>query len=213
MGPVITRLLEINPECLEPDRYDRIVKVLAADGVMVYPTDTFYGLGSNCYSVPALDRIYELKKREASKALLVVAADRAMAARVTRQAPPVFAELASRFWPGPLTLVLEAGPSLPRRLLGDGDSIAVRVPGLAWLRALIRQAGFPLVATSANLSGEPEVSTAAEARAIFNGRVDIVVDGGPTTGLKPSTVVDLTGPKPRLVRDGALPRSALASYL
>ncbi len=210
---MLTRLLALNPEFLEPQKYDRIVDVLNDGGVMVYPTDTFYGLGANAHLPGPLERIYALKGRDAAKPLLVVVSDIEMAERTARDIPPLFGELASRFWPGPLTLVLKAAPDLPKELLGDGDSIAVRLPNVLWLRAMIRRAGFPVVATSANLSGEKEISTAREAQALFNGKVELIVDGGPTSGTRPSTVLDLTESKPRLVREGAVSRTALERYL
>jgi L-threonylcarbamoyladenylate synthase len=210
---MLTRLLSLNPECLEPEKYGRIIRALAEGGVMVYPTDTFYGLGADCFSAPAVRRIYELKQRDPRKPLLVVISDVDMAGLVAVDIPPVFQELASEFWPGPLTLVLRAAESLPRELLGGGESIALRLPDLPWLRALIRQAGFPLVATSANISGEKEISGPEDAFDSFQGKVDIIVDGGRTEGVKPSTVLDLTAGRPRLVREGALSRTKLEKYL
>lgn len=210
---MLTRLLALNPECLEPDKYDRAIGVLNDGGVIVYPTDTFYGLGANAYRPGAIERIYALKGRDEAKPLLVVVSDIEMAERTARDLPPLFRELATRFWPGALTLVLRAAPDLPKRLLGGGDSVAVRLPDVIWLRAMIRRAGFPVVATSANLSGEGEISTAGEAQALFDGRVELILDGGPTPGTKPSTVLDLTTDKPRLVREGAVPKAALERYL
>lgn len=210
---MVTRLLTLNSECVEDQKYSRIVRTLNEGGVIVYPTDTFYGLGADCFAAAAVRRIYELKKRDSSKPLLVVIADVAMAGRVASVLPPIFLELASNFWPGPLTLILKASAAVPREVLGDGDSIAVRMPDLLWLRALVRQAGYPLVATSANISGEKEISTAEEALAQFRGKVDMIVDGGRTPGVRPSTVLDLTRDKPCLVREGALPRTALEKYL
>jgi L-threonylcarbamoyladenylate synthase len=210
---MLTRLLTVNPECLEERKYSRIVKTLNDGGVIVYPTDTFYGIGADCFAAAAVRRIYEIKKRDPSRPLLLVIADVDMAGRVASVLPPIFLELASRFWPGPLTLTLKASNAVPREVLGEGDSIAVRIPDLPWLRALISQAGYPLVATSANISGEREISTADEALALFRGKVDMIVDGGRTPGIRPSTVLDLTHDKPRLVREGALPRAALERYL
>ncbi len=210
---MITRFIAVNPECLEPEKYRRVARLLEGDGVIIFPTDTFYGLGASCFSTAAVDRIYSLKKRDAGKALPIVISDLEMADLAAREVPPVFAELAGRFWPGPLTLVLKAAAGLPKRLLGDGNTIALRVPALTWLRALIREAGFPVIATSANVSGERDVSTAEEALALFQGKVDLVIDGGRTVGVKPSTVLDLTGDRPSLVREGAVPRSALEEYL
>jgi L-threonylcarbamoyladenylate synthase len=210
---MLTRVLALNPECADDRKYGRIVRTLNEGGVIVYPTDTFYGLGCSCFAAAAVSRVYELKKRDPSKPLLVVIADVDMAGRVASHLPPLFLELASKFWPGPLTLTLKASPAVPREVLGEGDSIAVRMPDVLWLRAVIRQAGYPLVATSANISGEKEVSTADEALALFRGKVDLIVDGGRTPGVSPSTVLDLTADKPRLVREGALPRTALERYL
>jgi L-threonylcarbamoyladenylate synthase len=210
---VLTSVLAVNPDCLEPEKYDRIIGVLNGGGVIVYPTDTFYGLGANAFRPGPIERIYALKGRDRSKPLLAVIADVEMVERVAREIPPVFRDLAARFWPGPLTLVLEAAPSLPRELLGRSDSIAVRLPDVLWLRAMIRRAGFPVVATSANLSGGTEVATAEEALALFNGKVELIVDGGGAPGTRPSTILDLTGGRPRLVREGALSRAALEGYL
>jgi len=210
---MLTRFLTLNPECAESQKYGRIIRILNEGGVMVYPTDTFYGLGSDCFSAAAVLRIFELKKRDPSKPLPVVVSDVDMAGRVASALPSLFLELASKFWPGPLTLTLKAAASVPRELLGEGDTIAVRMPDLLWLRALIRQAGYPLVATSANISGEKEISTAEEAMAQFREKVDLIVDGGRTPGVRPSTVLDLTRDKPHLVREGALPRTALEKYL
>jgi L-threonylcarbamoyladenylate synthase len=210
---MLTRTVTLNPECLEAEKYGRIIRTLEEDGVMVFPTDTFYGLGADCFSVPAIERIYALKGRDRSKPLLVVVSGTDMVAAVAKDISSLFRELAAEFWPGPLTLVLKASPSVPRALLGGGDSLALRLPNLGWLRALIRQAGFPIVATSANVSGEKEVTTAQEALNLFNGRVDLVVDGGRTAGLRASTVLDLTDARPRLVREGAISRASLARFL
>jgi L-threonylcarbamoyladenylate synthase len=109
--------------------------------------------------------------------------------------------------------VLRAAPHLPPELAGRGRTIGVRLPAVGWLRALIRETGVPLVTTSANISGEREIASAAEARTAFMGKVDLIVDGGRTPGGKPSSVVDLTGEKPVLVREGVLGKKRLAGFL
>ncbi len=127
-----------------------------------------------------------------------------MVERLTDGLPPDIFPLAAAFWPGPLTLVLQAGPALPEAVLGPGGTIALRVPAVAWLRAFLEEAGFPLTATSANLSGEAEVDDPAEARRLFEGRVDILIDGGKTPGGAVSTIVGLSRGEPELLRPGVV---------
>lgn len=186
---------------------------LLAGAVAAYPTETFYALGAAAFSARALARIYELKDRQASKPLSFIVSDLDMVREVAGPLPPLFTALAGEFWPGPLTLVLPAAAGLPDSLLGPGRTIAVRIPPLAWLRDLVREMSEPLTATSANLSGEKEIADPAEIRALFGGRVDLILDGGPAPGGRPSTVVDLSGGAPRVLRDGAIPAARIAALL
>ena len=207
-----TRILKINPNAVEPAVIRDIARVLANNSVIVYPTDTFYGLGANCLSQEALQRIFEIKQRPGSKGLPVLVSDLEMARGMAAEVPPVFYTLASRFWPGPLTLVLKAASDLPAELVGPGRTIGVRLPAVPWLQALIRETGVALVTTSANISGEGEIDLAEEVIGTFKGKVDLIVDGGLTPGGQPSTVVDLTGEKPVLIRGGVIARNALGRY-
>jgi L-threonylcarbamoyladenylate synthase len=212
-GKVKTRILRIDPEAVDDRNLDIMGRILLNDGVMAYPTETFYGLGALCLSKQATNRIYGLKERDAGKPLSLIAADLDMVAAVAAEPPGIFFSLAEEFWPGPLTLVLKAAPTYPAELAGPGPSIAVRIPPIAWIRRLVFQIGIPITATSANISGEKEISEGAEVAALFKGKVDLIVDGGTTPGLRPSTIVDLTGDRPRILREGAIPLSALAKYL
>ena len=187
--------------------------ILLDDGVMVYPTETYYGLGASCFSKKAVRRIYRLKSREARKPLPLVVSDLGMVEGIAAEPPAVFHRLASEFWPGPLTIVLKAAPDFPDEILGPGGTIAIRIPPVPWLRALIGELGLPITATSANISGEGGISRAEEAIALFNGKVDVIVDGGTTPGGKPSTIVDLSGDVPRIVREGAVSGRALEPFL
>ncbi|MCX6560936.1 MAG: L-threonylcarbamoyladenylate synthase [Candidatus Aminicenantes bacterium] len=188
-------------------------EILGRDGVAVYPTDTYYGLGANAYSAAAVEKIYGLKGRLRDKPLSVVAAGLEMAGLIAADPPAALPGLAAAFWPGPLTLVLKARPVFPPVLLGPGGTVAVRVPALPWLRSLLEAAGFPLTATSANLAGAGEIADPVEARRIFEGRVDLFIDGGRTPGGAVSTIVDLTGKTPRLVRPGAVPWDDILAHL
>jgi L-threonylcarbamoyladenylate synthase len=208
-----TRVLKIDPDAIKPMTIRDIVRVLEGNGVIVYPTDTFYGLGGNCFSQKALQKIFEVKKRPSSKGLPVLVSGLEMAEGMAAELPPIFNTLASRFWPGPLTLVLKAASHLPAELVGPGRTIGVRLPAFPWLQALIRETGVALVTTSANISGEGEIDLAEEVIRVFKGKVELIVDGGRTPGGKPSTVVDLTGEKPILIREGVLGIKELGKFL
>ena len=193
--------------------FDRIRAVLDAGGTIVYPTETFYGLGAAADSPAGIVKIYRLKERDWGKPLSVVVADLSMAMACTVEPPALLETLAQAFWPGPLTLIVRASPVFPPAMLGAGGSIALRVPGLAWLRALLAHIGRPVTATSANISGEAEISDGREAVRQFAGKVDLIVNGGDTPGGLPSSIVDLLAVPPRIVRAGAVPASALAPFL
>jgi L-threonylcarbamoyladenylate synthase len=206
---VKTRIIRIPPDTVVSDSNEEIAAILRRDGVLAFPTDTFYGLGVNAFSAAAVGKIYEIKKREQGKPLSVVVADFEAAKSVAADPPGVFRILADEFWPGPLTLIVRAKPLFPAGMLGPGRTVAVRVPALTWLRKFLAECGFPLTATSANLSGGGEIDSAEVVRRAFDGLVDLIIDGGRTPGGAPSTIVDLTGPAPSVLRQGAIPSERL----
>ena len=208
-----TLIVRIEPEKVPDDVIETVADILLRDGMMAYPTETFYGLGAVCFSGKAVRRIYRLKARDAGKPLSLIVSDLDMIAVIADVPPPVFFPLASEFWPGPLTLVLKASPSFPARLTGPGHTIGVRIPPVSWLRRLVHEVGLPITATSANISGEGEISDPAEILRTFNDKVDIIMDGGATPGGRASTIVDITGPMPRILRKGAVPVGKLEQYL
>lgn len=208
-----TFIVKIEPEKVPDDVIETVAGVLLGDGVMAYPTETFYGLGAVCFSGKAVRRIYRLKARDAGKPLSLIVSGLAMVETLAVGPPPVFHRLAGEFWPGPLTIVLKASPSFPARLAGPGHTIGVRIPSVPWLRRLVHEVGLPITATSANISGEGEISDPAEILRIFNDKVDIIVDGGETPGGRASTIIDITGPTPRILREGAIPAGKLEPYL
>jgi len=187
--------------------------VLGGGGIAVYPTDTFYGLGGSAFSVEAAEAVYALKGRQRGKPLPVVVADLEMAAAAAADPPESFGRLAASLWPGPLSLVVRAGPGLPAAMLGPGGTVAMRVPALPWLRSLLRRCGFPLISSSANRSGAAEIDDSAEVRRLFQGSVDLIIDGGRTPGGAASTVVDLTKGEPVLLRPGAVPWDRILAAL
>ena len=190
-----------------------IAAALLGGAVMAYPTETFYALGAAAFSKPGVDRVFRLKGRDASKPLSFVVSDMDMIGAMASSLPPAFMVLAEEFWPGPLTVVLPAAAGFPERLVGPGRTIAVRIPPLAWLRSLVAELAEPLTATSANLSGERELVDPLEVRSVFDGKVDLIVADGPAPGGLPSTIVDLSGERPRILREGRIPAARIEALL
>jgi L-threonylcarbamoyladenylate synthase len=213
LAMIKTRVLKIDPDAAELPQASDIAADLCAGSVIAYPTETFYALGAAAFSRKAVERIFRLKRRDASKPLSFIVSDMDMVDDVVSSLPWPFAALAAEFWPGALTLVLPAAAGLPDSILGPGGTIAVRIPPLPWLRALVRDVGEPLAATSANLSGDREPADPAEVRALFETKVDLIIDGGPTPGGAPSTIVDLTGRMPRVLREGRIPAARIAAFV
>lgn len=181
----------------------QIAEHVAAGAVLVYPTDTLYGLGGRALDEVAVFRVFALKGREGGKPLPLVAADEAQAAALAAAWPTTATRLARRFWPGPLTLVVPARAGLVRGVASDAGGVAVRVPAHAALRALCARLG-PLVATSANRSGEPAARRLEEVPAEIAAAAAMALDGGALAAGAPSTIVDLCGTAPVLIREGAV---------
>ncbi len=192
----------MEPEELEA-RVAAAAAVLRRGGLVVYPTETFYGLGALAREGAALERLARAKLRPEGKPLPLLAADLAQVAEVARLEGRA-ARIAARFWPGPLTLVLPARPGLPAEITAGTGTVGIRVPGSPLARALARAAGGALVSTSANPSGGPPPAQVADLEPRLRGAVDHVLDGGPTPGGRPSTVVAVEGESVRLVRAGAV---------
>ena len=176
--------------------------MLWESGLVAFPTETFYGLGANALDPEAVARVFRAKGRPADKPLLVLVDSVAMAARVAAEIPLRAHRLMGRYWPGALTLVLLAHAELPPALTAGTGTIGVRLPDHPLARALVRAATVPVTAPSANPHGAPAPRTAAAVVAALGEAVDLVLDGGATPGGLPSTVLDLTGRVPRVVRAG-----------
>jgi len=175
-------------------------QVVKGGGLMVYPTDTVYGLGCDPFNVEAVNRIFQAKGRR-KKPLPVLASDIEYVAKIAILSERV-RKAASRFWPGQLTLVVPKRPALPDVVTCGVDSVGVRIPKHDIAVQLIRLCGGLLIGTSANKTGEEPPRTAEEATRQLGEDVDIVLDGGPTTFGMPSTVVDLTAEEPKIIRGG-----------
>lgn len=200
-------------EAMEPAPLDEAIRVLATGGLLLFPTETLYGLGCNPRDLAALSRLYRLKRRPASRRLPFVASDRRQVEALVRLEGARATLLADRFWPGPLTLVLPRRPDAPLAEWDWGPTLAVRVPGSLIARELARRFGTPLPATSANLSGEiPPADPAAIDAEILQG-VDLLLDAGALPPSLPSSVVQPTEDGWRLLRHGAIGEAELIALL
>ena len=207
------RIVAVSPEEPREDRLRQGVEVLRAGGVIALPTETFYGLAADAFHREAVGRLNKLKKKAEDAPILLLLADVSQAALVGRDLPAAFSRMAQTFWPGPLTLVVPAAADVPREISGGRGSVGIRVPGLALPRRLASLLGRPITGISANLHREPPCRTAEEVVRTFESGVDLVLDGGPAPGGAPSTILDLTGPRPKVLRHGIVPDSALAAFL
>jgi L-threonylcarbamoyladenylate synthase len=187
----------------------RAARVIAAGGVIGFRTDTFYGLGADPFNREALSRINSLKGRDGGKPILVVISDRGEVGRFIDTGTKLFDAVSERHWPGALTIVVSAKTDVPDELTARSRTVGLRLPDDEEVRALVRACGGALTATSANLAGEPPAETAQEAARSFHTGLDLVIDGGTSRGDKPSTVLDLSGERARLIREGAVSRSEL----
>jgi L-threonylcarbamoyladenylate synthase len=189
----------------------RAAEALRAGELVAFPTETVYGLGADAGDADAIARIFAAKGRPADNPLIVHLADAEGIQRVARDVTPLARDLAARFWPGPLTLVLEAGPNLPSITTGGLHTVAVRVPDHPVATALLRAAAIPVAAPSANRSGRPSPTTAAHVLEDLGPAVDIVLDGGACPVGVESTVVDARGERPVVLREGTITREDLGA--
>jgi L-threonylcarbamoyladenylate synthase len=182
----------------------RAARILRSGGLVAFPTETVYGLGAHALDAAAVRRIFEAKGRPADDPVIVHLLDADRLSGIAQPSPP--AELlANRFWPGPLTLVLPKLAHVPAEVTAGLPSVGVRVPSHPVARALLRAADVPIAAPSANLFGRPSPTRAAHVLEDLGGRVDLILDGGLTDVGVESTIVDLSGGEPRLLRPGGLP--------
>jgi L-threonylcarbamoyladenylate synthase len=198
-GKLNTRVLDAG----DPAAVEEAAAWLRRGYPVVFPTDTVYGVGVTPFDEAAVEWLYAVKGRPASKGIPILLADAADLASVAVAVPPAARVLIDRFWPGPLTLVVPRRPELPSALSPD-DTIAVRLPAHEVARAVIREAGGAVAMSSANRSGREPALSGAEASAALGGYVAAILDGGPSPGGVASTVVDCTGARPLITRPGPL---------
>jgi L-threonylcarbamoyladenylate synthase len=192
------------------DQVNLAIRTLNKGGVVAFPTDTVYGLGASFLDEEAVEKIYIVKRRARGLPIPLLLSEESQLDEVARRVPEIARRLARRFWPGALTLVLPKSPSVPDAVTAGGDTVAVRIPDHPIAISLIRGLGVPLAATSANISGGASPVTAEDVRSQLGGEVDLIIDGGRCRVGVESTVIDVTGETPTILREGAISRDEIA---
>jgi tRNA threonylcarbamoyl adenosine modification protein (Sua5/YciO/YrdC/YwlC family) len=197
-------ILRIDPE--QPDEQALLTAAQAVlrGGVIAFPTDTLYGLGCSLFDVSAVEMVARLKRRDPSLAVISLIPEPRQVYGLAQEVSETAERLMARHWPGPLSLIFLAAPIVPTRVRGAGGTVALRCPKDTLCQRLLDRIGGPVVSSSANLSGRPPAETAEEVVKIFGNQLDLVIDGGPRHGGQPSTLVDVSGARPRLLRRGAI---------
>ncbi len=197
--------VRVTGSAIDAGDFAAAVAALREYRVVAYPTETFYGLGADPRSTAAVRKVFAVKGRPADQPLPLIAADAEQIADHVGTMTPLAQRLASRWWPGPLTLIIPASPRLAADVHLSTGKVAVRVPSHVVARALAAAAGHAITSTSANVSGKPPASMPDDVVTIFGDAIDVLIDAGPTPAGLPSTIVDVTGQSPALVRAGVVP--------
>lgn len=207
-------IIKINSELPESSLVRYAADQIRAGEVLGMPTDTFYGLAADPFNLRAVDRVYEIKSRSRHKPLSLLIESMDQAEDLTQPLPEEFYALARKYWPGPLTLIVKASSRLPLKVTANTGNVALRVPNAKIPRAVVEAAQIPVTATSANLSGESECTTAIAVRDQLQGRISIIVDGGTSPREVASTIVDLTDEEARwrVLREGAIPAQEISEF-
>lgn len=210
MKTVVQKIDPVNPG---PSKLKRAAAILKAGKLVAFPTDTVYGIGADAFNEGAVRQIFVAKRRDTNKPLQVLIAQKSDLQAIAEDQSEILERLAAEFWPGPLTLVMLARADFPRRVRCNRDTIGVRMPANPIALRLIEAFGAPMAATSANISGSPDPMNAGEVMDYLGGNVDLILDGGPTPGGVPSTVLDISVHPPAVLRQGKLSREDLDKVL
>lgn len=195
----------MKPFAVSEEEIARAASLLRAGGLVAFPTETYYGLAVDPCNEQALARLFRVKRRPAAKPVLVLVPGQEQVAHLAARIPPVAQLLMDRFWPGPLTLVLSAQPSLSPLLTAGTGTVGVRRSPHPFAQALVQAFGAPLTATSANRSGGAPAVNARQVQAAFGDEIDLVLDGGPSPGGAGSTLVGVTDTGLTCIREGRIP--------
>ena len=207
-------IVKINSENPELSLVKYAADQIRAGEVLGMPTDTFYGLAADPFNLRAVDRVYDIKTRSRHKPLSLLIESVDQAEELAKKLPEEFYALARKFWPGPLTVIVKAGSRLPLKVTANTGNVALRVPNAKIPLAVVTAAAIPITATSANLSGAAECTTAEQVHDQLHGRISIIVDGGISPRDIPSTIIDLSDEETRwrIIREGAIPKEEISKF-
>lgn len=207
-------IIKINTEKPEASLIRYAADQIRAGQVLGMPTDTFYGLAADPLNLRAVERVYEIKSRSRHKPLSLLIESTDQAEELAKPLPEEFYALARRFWPGPLTMIVKAASRLPLKVTANTGNVALRIPAAKIPLEVVRAANLPITATSANLSGAAECTTAVAVRDQLQDRISIIVDGGVSPREVASTIVDLTDEDARwkIIREGAISTQEISEY-
>jgi len=206
---ITPKIHPIDPHNPRADLIDAAVRILERGGVIAFPTGSLYGLGADALNAVAVDRVFAIKMRAPDKPLLILIPDRKVVFDLAAEVPPAAKRLMDRFWPGQVTIVFKALPGLPANLTAGTGRIGIRLPGHPVARALVATFGRPITGTSANLSGQGGCHHVDELDAMLIEQLDLVLDAGPLKEGIGSTVVDITGAEPIVIREGVVSKQAI----
>ena len=195
-------ILKVDASRPERSVLEAAAQAMLRGGVIAFPTDTLYGLGCSLFDVSAVELVKRLKRRDPRHAFISLIPDPSQADALALTVSPVARRLIRDFWPGPLSLIFVAAEIVPRGVRGAGGTVALRCPMDPLSHALLQRFGGPVVSSSANLTGQPPAETAGEVVGYFGNQLDLVLDGGTRRGGVPSTLVDVSGPRTKLLRRG-----------
>lgn len=198
-----TDLIEVDVEQPSPEALERAASVIRTGGVVAMPTDALYTLVADPFNLHAVGKVFQAKGRESHRSLPLMVSDLLMAEDLMTEVTSRFLLLARRFWPGPLTLIVPASAKVPLKVTGNTGRLALRQSRAKIVAALLEHMGQPLIATSANISGQPTCRSGIDVFGMMDGRIDLVVDGGVCTS-SGATTVDITEPYWRMIKEGAV---------
>ena len=208
-----TSVISVDPLSPEKDVISLAVSVIKNGGIVAYPTDTIYGLGVNIFNEEALRKLYRVKKRSFNKPTGVLICEEAQLYNIAADCCKSAKLLMKAFWPGALTIVFPASVKLSRILTGNSETIGVRIPKNRIAVSLIRQSGMPITSPSANITGNSPSLCREEILKELNGEIDMIIDGGRSNSAVPSTVVDLSGKDPVIIRHGRISQTEIERVL
>jgi L-threonylcarbamoyladenylate synthase len=206
-------ILKISPEAPQRAAIDYAAGFIKRGDVVAIPTDTFYGLSADPFNLAAIERVFQIKGRPENRALPILVDSIEQAVELARDVPDAFLTLAQKFWPGALTIVVEATHRLPLKVTGNSGRVALRWADSRIATALIGAVGGPVTGTSANLSGHPSCSSAVALAEQLGDRLPLILDSGDTNGTLASTIVRIDGDEWSIVREGAMPNGVIEAAL